>query len=120
MAIHNDLGRAGEELALAYLLKHKYKILDTNWRFGKDEIDIVCKKNNELIIVEVKTRSSNYFGEPEIFVNKNKQRFLIRAANAYIYKQDIDLECRFDIISVLIMKGNTKITHIEDAFYPTL
>ena len=120
MALHNELGRAGEEQALAFMRKHKYEILDTNWRFGKDEIDIVCRKNNELIIVEVKTRSTNYFGEPEIFVNKNKQRFLIRAANSYIYKHDIDLECRFDIISVITKKGSSKITHIEDAFYPTL
>jgi putative endonuclease len=120
MATHNDLGKAGEELALAYLRKHKYKILDTNWRFGKDEIDIVCKKDKTLVIIEVKTRSSSYFGEPEIFVNKNKQGFLIRAANSYIYKKDIDLECRFDIITVLIEKGRSKISHIEDAFYPTL
>lgn len=120
MALHNELGKAGEELALAYLRKHSYKILATNWRFGKDEIDIVCKKNNTLIIVEVKTRSSSYFGEPEIFVNKSKQGFLIRAANSYIYKNDVDLECRFDIISVLIVKGGSKISLIEDAFYPTL
>jgi len=120
MAEHNELGKAGEELALAYLRKHEFEVLATNWRCGKDEIDIVCKKDEELIIVEVKTRSSNYFGEPEVFVTRKKQGFLIRAANAYIFKYDIDLECRFDIISILIVRSESKISHIEDAFYPTL
>lgn len=120
MAQHNELGNEGEKQALAYLRKHKYEVLETNWRFGKDEIDLICRKDEELIIVEVKTRSSNYFGEPEIFVTKKKQGFLIRAANVYIHKYNIDLECRFDIISILIVKGVSKISHIEDAFYPTL
>ena len=120
MAEHNDLGQKGEELALAYLRKKGYKILETNWRHAKDEIDIIAKDKDELVIVEVKTRSSNYFGEPEVFVNRTKQKFLVRGANEYVIKKDIDDDTRFDIISVVIGKNQTKVHHIEDAFYPTL
>lgn len=120
MAEHNDLGKKGEEIALKHLKKNQYAILECNWRYGKDEIDIIAKQNNELVIVEVKTRSSNYLVEPEFAVTKKKQRFLIRAANAYIDKKDEEIECRFDIISIIVYSNKTQLEHIEDAFYPTL
>jgi putative endonuclease len=72
-----------------------------------------------LVIAEVKTRKSNYFGEPETFVTKQKQKNLIKTAHEYIERNKLDLEVRFDIISV-IMSGNGSVNHIEDAFYPTL
>jgi putative endonuclease len=109
MAEHNELGEKGEELARNFLRKKGYKIIETNWRFGKD-----------LVIVEVKTRRSNYFCEPEFAVNKKKQSFLIRAAHAYIIRKDIDLETRFDIVSIIITSQKTHINHIDFAFYPTL
>ncbi len=120
MAEHNDLGKKGEEIALQHLKKKQYTILETNWRYGKDEIDIIAKQNQELVIVEVKTRSSTYLAEPEFAVTKKKQGFLIRAANAYIEKKDLTIECRFDIISIVIYTNKTQLEHIEDAFYPTL
>ncbi len=120
MAEHNELGEKGEELARNFLRKKGYKIIETNWRFGKDEIDIIAIDNDYLVIVEVKTRSSNYFVEPEFAVNKKKQSFLIRAAHAYIIKKDIDLEARFDIVSIIITSQKTHINHIDFAFYPTL
>jgi len=120
MAEHNDLGREGETLAAKYLQDKGYTIKATNWRFGKDEIDIIALHNNTLVIVEVKTRRSNAFGEPEIFVNQAKQRFLIRATQAYIEKNDISFETRFDIISVLLNSNTKSVNHIEDAFYPVL
>lgn len=113
-----ELGRIGEEFALRLLVSKGYKILEKNWRFGKDEVDIIASNNQILIIVEVKTRSSSYFGEPYTAVNKKKQIFLIRAANAYIEKNDIDLECRFDIISIVFGSNKHQVEHIEDAFYP--
>ena len=73
-----------------------------------------------LVIAEVKTRSTLYFGEPQVFVNRKKQSFMIRAANAYILDHDIQHEARFDIISVIISGERVSIRHIEDAFYPTL
>jgi len=120
MAEHNDLGERGEELAKSFLTGKGFEILETNWRFGKNEIDLIIKDKDYLVIVEVKTRTSAYFGEPEIFVNKNKQRMLIRAANHYIQKNNINIETRFDIISVIISAGKHTVHHIPDAFYPTL
>ncbi len=70
------------------------------------------------MVAEVKTRSTNYFGEPETFVNKQKQRHLIKAAGAYIDKNKLNLEVRFDIVSVLKSADAFKVHHIENAFYP--
>ncbi len=120
MADHNDLGTKGEELALQYLRKKNYKILKTNWRFGKNEIDIIATDDKILVIAEVKTRSSRFYGEPEVFVTRTKQRFLIKAAHAYIMQTNSDLETRFDIVAVVITQSETEIHHIENAFYPTL
>lgn len=114
----HELGNLGEEFALHLLVSKGFKILATNWRFRKDEVDIIAKDDQFLVIVEVKTRSTNYFGEPFTAVTKKKQGFLIRAANAYIEANNIDLECRFDIISIVFVNKKHQIQHIEDAFYP--
>jgi putative endonuclease len=120
MAEHNDTGKAGEVLAQKFLKDNGYTIIETNWRHGKDEIDIIATDGKCIVIAEVKTRQSNRFGEPEVFVNREKQRFLIRAADAYIQRHNIDLEARFDILSVILKNENATISHIVDAFYPTL
>ncbi|MEA3505698.1 MAG: YraN family protein [Bacteroidota bacterium] len=117
MAEHNETGKKGEELAKKYLIKKGYKIIETNWHFKNDEIDIIAETDDLLIIVEVKTRSSNYFGEPEVFVTRQKQKYLIRGANAYVNYNKIDKEVRFDIITILLYQDKHKINHIEDAFY---
>ena len=101
MADHNDLGNYGEKLALEYLVSKGYKILETNWQFMHKEIDIIALKAPFIVIVEVKTRRTNYFGEPFMFVNNAKQKHLIKAADAYITRFNIQEEARFDIISVL-------------------
>lgn len=119
MAEHNIKGKKGEEMAAEFLEKKGYTILETNWRFINLEADIIAKIDNTLVIAEVKTRKSNYFGEPESFVNKQKQKNLIKTANAYIERKQIDLEVRFDIVSV-VLNDNASIKHIEDAFYPLL
>ncbi|MFH1320951.1 MAG: YraN family protein [Bacteroidota bacterium] len=120
MAEHNILGKEGEELAVGYLKEKGYKIRETNWTHVKEEIDIIAEKDDTLIIVEVKTRSGYYFGEPEEFVARKKQKHLIKAANAYIEENEIDLETRFDIISIIYSGKTYKINHLEDAFYPLL
>ncbi|GAB4376027.1 MAG: YraN family protein [Salibacteraceae bacterium] len=118
MAEHNDTGQAGENLAAEYLQKKGYKILERNWRFGKEEVDIIALHEGMLVIAEVKCRTSEYFGQPHEAVSKGKQNHLIKAANAYIEKNDLDLECRFDIIGVVINRNGRKITHVEGAFQP--
>ncbi len=118
MAEHNELGKKGEELAEKYLRNSGYEILERNWHAGKYEIDIIARDGDFLVIAEVKTRRTNNFGEPEEFVSRTKQRALIKAANIYIEKNDIDLETRFDIISVLFVGKAYTVKQIKDAFYP--
>jgi putative endonuclease len=119
MAEHNELGKKGEDLATHFLKKKGYKILIRNYRFKKLEIDIIAQNKGELIIVEVKTRASRYLAGPEDTVSKSKQRSIITAANQYIEENEIDLETRFDIVSVILNQNETSIDHLIDAFYPT-
>lgn len=120
MARHNELGIKGEQLARDYLAERGYEILATNWRFGKKEIDIIARKNNSISIVEVKTRSTDYFGEPEEFVELPKQKLLITAADEFLQNLNEDVEARFDIISIIHNKSLTRIKHIKEAFIPLL
>jgi putative endonuclease len=115
MAEHNLTGQKGEELAVKFLKEKGYDILEINWRFKNLEADIIATIDKTLIVAEVKTRKSNYFGEPETFVNKQKQQNLIKAAHQYIQQNNLDLDVRFDIIAI-VMNDLTNITHIEDAF----
>jgi putative endonuclease len=120
MAEHLDLGKEGETIAADYLTKKGYKIIEQNWKFGKNEIDIIARDGKFIVVVEVKTRHSNYFAEPESNVTREKQRILVRAANAYIRYKRLDNEVRFDVVAILIGLDGEKINHIVDAFYPTL
>ncbi len=117
MAHHNELGKEGEQRALQMLLGKGYKILETNWRHEKDEVDIIAKDHEELVIAEVKTRSTDFFGDPEEAVTPRKARNLIRAAEAYIEINDLDMDVRFDIVSIILRNGKATINHIIDAFY---
>lgn len=117
MAEHNDLGKLGEELSVEFLQKNGYIILKTNWVFQKAEIDIIAQKENILVIIEVKTRSSIDFGSPQDFVKPAKIQLLVKAVNEYVLSNDLDLEIRFDIIAVHKEGKEFKIEHLEDAFY---
>ena len=120
MAEHNDTGKKGEEIAVNFLKNKGYRILDRNWRLGSNEIDIIAADGNFIVVAEVKTRTSNKFGEPEIAVTKEKQKALIRAANAYVKIKQIDQEMRFDIVSIILVKDKEQVHHIVDAFYPMI
>jgi len=111
-------GKSGEEAAKACLLAKGYSILETNWRFKKYEVDIISKIGQTIVFVEVKTRKSDTFGEPEIFVDRKKQNFLVAAAHQYITQHNIRLESRFDIIAVLQINNTQTVKHLEAAFYP--
>ena len=104
MAEHNELGKFGEELALEFLQKNSYDILETNWTFQKAEIDIIAQKENILVVVEVKTRSSIEFGLPQDFVKPKKIQLLVKAVNEYVIFNDLDVEVRFDIIAIFLQK----------------
>lgn len=117
MAEHNDLGKFGEELAVDFLEKNGYEILETNWVFDKAEIDIIAQKENILAVVEVKTRSSVDFGLPQEFVKPKKIQLLLKAVNEYVTQHDLDVEVRFDIIAIHKEKTDFVIEHTEEAFY---
>jgi putative endonuclease len=118
MAMHNELGKLGEDRARAFLLSKGYKIRETNFRAGKLELDIVAEKDNWLIIIEVRTRSTDLFLAPEESIDLRKIKNLVNAANAYIKYHNWRGETRFDIISVIPVGEDFKIDHIEDAFLP--
>ncbi|MFT6869806.1 MAG: putative endonuclease [Paraglaciecola sp.] len=116
MAAHNELGKKGENLAIGFLIKNDYKILEKNYRYLKAEVDIIAQKNNVLVVVEVKTRSSDYFGDPQDFITPKKIKLLLSAIDYYVVQRDLNVEVRFDIIAILLQKNETKIEHLEDAF----
>jgi len=115
-----ETGRKGEDIAAGYILGKGYRILDRNWRFGKNEIDLIARDGSFIVIIEVKTRLSNYFSEPETAVTREKQRILVRAANAYVRNRRLNQEVRFDVIAILLDQEKEQINHIVDAFYATL
>ena len=118
MSEHNELGAKGEILAIEFLEQKGLAILEINWRFGKAEVDIIAKDKNTLVIVEVKTRMTDRFGLPEDSVGKAKQNLLSLAAEEYLERHNLDLDVRFDIVSVTFNGGQSKVYHIEDAFFP--
>lgn len=119
MALHNELGVLGEKIALEYLKNKGYKILDINWICGHKEVDIIAKDGDILVFVEIKTRRSTYLIDPEVSVDVYKQNNLIWAANNYVNNNKLDMDVRFDIISIVVNNNNEKkIEHIENAFYP--
>lgn len=120
MANHNEIGKKGEVLAENYLVKKGHSILTKNYRHKKIEIDIITTFDNLLIIVEVKTRQSSYLAGPGDTVSKTKQKNMIACANAFIQDNEIDLEVRFDIISIILNGKEKRVSHIEDAFYPEI
>ena len=119
MATHNELGKKGEEVALNFLRKKGYEILELNWRHRKAEIDIIARVDEVLIFVEVKSRSSDYFGRPETFVDTKKQQLIADAASVYMEEIGHEWEVRFDIISVLFHnEAYQSVDHFKDAFFP--
>lgn len=120
MAEHNELGKIGEETAAFYLEEKGYAIRERNWRRGHLELDIVAQQDAELVFVEVKTRATADFQEPQEAVDRKKIRRIVLAANAYIRQNDISLPIRFDIVTVVGDAGKFRIEHIEDAFYPPM
>lgn len=117
MAEHNELGKLGEQMAVEYLQKENYIILETNWTFGKAEIDIIAIKDETLAVVEVKTRSSTEFGLPQDFVKPKKIKLLTSAINEYVIAKDLDIDVRFDIIAINRNLNNSyNIEHLTDAY----
>lgn len=119
MAEHNEKGKLGEEFAMLYLKNIGYKILELNWQRDKMEVDIIALDEHTLILAEVKTRTSDFFGNPEEFVDVRKQNMMAEAAEDYMERQGLkDLEVRYDIVGVIFEPGHLQVLHMPDAFFP--
>ena len=118
MAIHNTFGQEAETRAVKYLAANGYTILERNYRFGKAEIDILARFKDVLIVVEVKARSTDFFGSPESFVNRKKMKLLAEATNHYIEENLLDVDVRFDTIVYVVQNNQWQQQHIEGAFGP--
>lgn len=117
MAEHNELGQWGEQVAADYLQNKGYEILERDWKSGHRDLDIVARDGNTLVIVEVKTRRNRLFTDPEMAVDYRKISNLRQAANHFVKRYAIDLDVRFDIVTVTGTPDATaEIEHIEDAF----
>ncbi|WP_406685437.1 YraN family protein [Seonamhaeicola sp. MEBiC1930] len=117
MAKHNELGKKGEQLAVDFLIENNYDIVERNYRFDKAEVDIIAQKDDTLAIIEVKTRSSTDFGNPQDFVKPKQIKNLVKAVDEYVSVNGLDFEVRFDIIAIVKEGNQFNIEHLENAFY---
>jgi putative endonuclease len=118
MGSHNEFGKRGEQLAADYMVNQGFTILRRNYRYRKAEIDLIARKGNILAIVEVKSRSSEFFQNITDTVTKKKIRLMVLAADHFVVDNDLNVEVRFDIITILKVNGTFKIELVENAFYP--
>ena len=118
-----EIGRRGEDLAVAFLEEKGYRVLDRNYRFGREEVDVVAFEptpaddGGMIVFVEVKARSGDGFGAPEAAVDEAKQRAIKRVAEAYLHERRlIPSPTRFDVVAVRLGAGEPRIEHFENAF----
>jgi putative endonuclease len=113
-----DVGKEGEEIAVQFLAKKGFKILEKNYHYGHGEIDIIADDNGVLVFVEVKTRLNLEYGEPEYAINKKKIQQIKKMAELYLFdKEKEEADCRFDVVAIILEnKVEPKITHYENAF----
>ena len=121
MSESHNLGKKGEDLAADHLIKAGYKILFRNWKWGKNEIDLIAENKDFIIFAEVKTRTDDFQMHPVTAITKEKQKSIIYAADGYLQKFNTNnKEGRFDVIVIIKAGESFQIDHIEGAFYPTL
>jgi len=114
---HLELGRSGERAAVDFLRAKRFAIVETGWRFGRGEIDIIARDGPVLVFVEVKARRGRDHGYPEEAVTAAKQRQLRKIAQAYLVRRRIgNVTCRFDVVAVESGAGGPVLRHIPNAF----
>jgi putative endonuclease len=116
MALHNELGRTGEQLAAEYLSGLGYTILHRNWRYLRYEIDVVATKEQILHFIEVKTRQTTTFGLPEEDISRKKMHSLIQAAEAFVSRHPHWKRIQFDVLSVSLIDSKPTYYFIEDVY----
>lgn len=117
MASHNQLGKEAEQMAVGYLVQNGYEILYCNWRHSRYEIDIIAKKNDLLKVIEVKSLKSSGVRYPEEAVTKKKFRYLLRAADEFLFQNPQYHHVQFDILSIILNpQKEPEFFLIEDVF----
>lgn len=121
MATTNDIGDRGEEVAASHLEEAGYRVLERNYRFDRNEVDLVCcapDEGGEIVFVEVKTRSGMGFGAPEASITEEKQEALVNVAQAYMHERQREGDpARFDVVTVMLRNGPPEVNHYENAFW---
>lgn len=120
MTTTNEIGNRGEDLAATFLQNAGFRILDRNYRYDRNEVDLVCldpEEGEEIVFVEVKTRSGGKFGPPEASVTEEKRAALVAVARGYLHENNIeDAPARFDVVSVWLTQDAPQIEHFKNAF----
>jgi len=110
-------GKEAEDMAAEFLRTLGYEIVQRNYRYRRSEIDLIVRKENWLVFVEVKMRSSDAFGYPEEFVDYKKAKNIVYGAEQYTYENDYDGNVRYDVVAISMRNGVPDLRHFEDAFY---
>lgn len=114
MYLRHRIGKIGEDKATEYLEKLGYKIIERNFVAKQGEIDIIAKDKQELVFIEVKTRTNTLYGKPVEAVNEPKQKHLINTAKYYLYSKHLENEfVRFDVIEIYLKNKSIKVNHIK-------
>jgi putative endonuclease len=112
-----ELGKKGEELALRFLKKKGYRLIEKNYVCKLGEMDIIAREKDTLVFIEVKTRTSTFFGPPQLAVTSSKQRHLSKVALYYLKEKRLeDVKARFDVVAILLRPKGEEIELIRDAF----
>ncbi|MEO6916160.1 MAG: YraN family protein [Chitinophagaceae bacterium] len=118
MAAHNDLGKYGERLGVQFLSKKDYKVLHTNWKYSYFEIDLIASKNNVLHFIEIKTRKTKTFGEPEDDADQKKLSKIMKAAEEYQHRNPGWKRIQYDVLAISIHASEPPEFYlIEDVYY---
>lgn len=118
MAESHDFGKLAEEFAANFLVSKGYCILHRNWRYAHKELDIICTDGKVLVVVEVKARKQSMFPFPEDILTMDKERFILEASEEYLYRFNVSMPVRFDLIAVIQRGTLMEIEHLEDAIIP--
>lgn len=117
MGKHNEFGKEGEQIAVDYLIKKGYIIAHRNYRYLKAEIDIIARKGEILAIVEVRSRSTDFIENIADTITKKKIQLQVLGADHYVTDLDLDVDVRFDVITILKNKSIFDLKHIVNAYY---
>lgn len=121
MTTTNDIGDRGEDLAASFLAENGYRVLERNYRFERNEVDLVCldpDQGGEIVFVEVKTRTGRGYGPPEASVTEEKKAALVEVSRAYLHERQLEgAPARFDVVGILVLDDEPEIEHHQNAFW---